>query len=74
MKPSEFEISFSVEIYEKSDKNCQNGYDAEKRILSKPCGKTKCSLLLNQFFFTLYGCRMRFQLSNHKKNCLNIQF
>jgi len=37
MKPSEFEISFSVESYDKKKllKNGQNGYVAEKRIVSK---------------------------------------
>ena len=36
MKPSEFEISLSVESYEKKpDKNCRNGNVVEKRIISK---------------------------------------
>ena len=36
MNPSEFKTSISVECYyEKSDKNYQNSYIVEKRIISK---------------------------------------
>ena len=36
MKPSEFEISFLVKSYdEKTAENWQNGYDADKHIVSK---------------------------------------
>ena len=37
MKPSEFEISISVKIYnkKKTTKNFRNNYDVEKRIVTK---------------------------------------
>ena len=34
MKPSEFEISLSVERYVINAENCRNGYEAEKRIVT----------------------------------------
>ena len=39
MKPSESEITLSVENYdEKTAENGQNRYDGEKRIVCKLCG------------------------------------